>query len=231
MDFNLTQASTSPKGSGTPWAFAWRVGLFLRSGFVRTGACAPRTPGEAPRRRVRPWARRQLGRWLALVGACAALAAGAQQPAHQHGAARLDAALDGPLLTLALNTPLDSLLGFERAPRGAAEQRAARELVERLRSDASLLRPDPAAGCVRSGVELESAALSLGQARPDADGHAELDATWTFRCEAPQKLAFIDLGLVAAWPRIGRIDAQIASVRGQSLQVLRPPARRLAWPR
>lgn len=181
-------------------------------------------------------------RWIA---ACAALSAGAvlaQQRAHVHGVARLDAALDGPMLTLALEAPLDGLLGFERAPRSAAEQRAARELLERLRTDTSLLKPDPAAGCERTDLQIESAVLDAGAAKgaagpqesnPDrhAHAHADLEATWTFRCRSPGQLGFVDVGLATAWPRIGRIEVRIAGPRGQSAQQLRRPATRVAWPR
>jgi len=172
--------------------------------------------------------------WLAVLLvalAASAAPAAAQQHAHRHGVVQIDAALDGPLLSVVLNAPLDNLLGFERPPRGAAEQRAAKELIQRLTDDPSLIRPDPAAGCDRSELQLESAALGLGDAAPDGDGHAELDATWSFRCKAPDRLAFIDLGLMAVYPRIGRADVQIASAKGQSRQVLKRPAQRIAWPR
>lgn len=172
--------------------------------------------------------------WLAasLVAlAASTVPAAAQQHAHQHGVVRIDAALDGALLTVALNAPLDNLLGFERPPRSAAEQRAAKELIQRLKDDPALIRPDPAAGCERSELQLESAALGLGNAAPDGDGHAELDATWSFRCKAPERLAFIDLGLIAAYPRIGRAEVQIAAAKSQSRQVLKRPAQRIAWPR
>jgi len=186
-----------------------------------------------PRRR--PWLE-QTRASVVLVASMIALAAfttpaWAQQHAHQHGVVQIDAALDGPTLSVALNAPLDNLLGFERPPRSAAEQRAAKELIQRLKDDPALIRPDPAAGCERSELQLESAALGLGNAPPDADGHAELDATWSFRCKAPERLAYIELGLIAAYPRIGRAEVQIAAAKGQSRQVLKRPAQRIAWPR
>ena len=45
--------------------------------------------------------------------------------AHQHGVARLDVAVEATRVTLYLDTPLDNLLGFERAPRTDAERKAA----------------------------------------------------------------------------------------------------------
>lgn len=153
-------------------------------------------------------------------------------PAHQHGVARLDAVLDGPLLTVSLSLPLDSLLGFERAPRSAAEKQAGAALVERLRTDALLVQPDPAAGCVREAVEIASPALGVGSGPGDAGGeHADVDASWRFRCADPARLGHVELGLMKAWPRLLRVEAQLVGARGQARQVLRRPATRLAWPR
>jgi hypothetical protein len=43
--------------------------------------------------------------------------------AHAHGAAELGVAVDGPTVTLQLRSPLDSLLGFERAWRARRASR------------------------------------------------------------------------------------------------------------
>ncbi len=171
--------------------------------------------------------RRSVAAALLLVAALAHAA-----PAHQHGVAQLDAVLDGAVLTVSLSLPLDSLLGFERAPRSAAEKQAAAALVERLRTDALLVQPDPAAACVREAVEIASPALGLGPAPGGAaDEHADIDASFRFRCADPARLGHVELGLMKAWPRLSRIDAQLVGARGQARQVLRRPATRLVWPR
>jgi hypothetical protein len=167
---------------------------------------------------------------LALVHAIGAAAA-QDRHAHAHGVVVAEATLDGPSLDVTLRIPLDSLLGFERAPRSDAEKRAAQALVERLRRDATLVQPGAAAGCARTGVELVSAALGLGSAPADADGHAELEARWRFGCTAPDRLAHIELGIVGAYKRIARVDAAIVAPKGQTRQVLKRPAQRLAWPK
>lgn len=171
----------------------------------------------------------------ALLGA-GALAHAA--PPHQHGVAQLDAAIEGPALTVALNVPLDSLLGFERAPRSAAENQAAARLIERLKRSAEVVLPDPAAQCESTDVTLVSSALGLGDAAaggassPPAAGdeHADVDATYTFRCREPGKLGFIDLPVMKAYPRIGRVEAQVVGAKSQGRQVIKRPAMRLAWP-
>jgi Protein of unknown function (DUF2796) len=180
---------------------------------------------------------RSISRLCGLVPALVLLALFTAAPAraadpHQHGVARLDAALDGRMLTLAFASPLDNLLGFERKPRNEVERQAAQALVERWRGDATgLLRPDPAAGCRLVAVELESAVLGVGAASAGAGEHAELEAEWRFECAEPARLAFIELGLIAAYPRLKRVEVQIATAGGQRRQLLSRSASRLAWPR
>ncbi|HEU4460438.1 MAG TPA: DUF2796 domain-containing protein [Methylibium sp.] len=154
-------------------------------------------------------------------------------PPHEHGVARLAAALEGEALTLTFTLPLDSLLGFERAPRNAAEKQAADRAIDVLRRETEIVRPDAAAQCERSDVTLVSPVLGLGAAPEPAtaDAHADLDATYSFRCLQPARLAQIELPLMAAFPRIGRIEAQIVGEKGQRRQSAKRAAPKLTWPR
>ncbi len=150
--------------------------------------------------------------------------------AHEHGAARLDVALEGTTLTIALDTPLDGLLGFERAPRSEAERRAADQAVATLRAADKLFAIDPAARCALASVTLESAPLKLGAAAPAKDdGHGDLEGEFVFRCETVP--AFVDAGLFQAFPRLSRVDVQVAAPKGQRKQVLKRPAQRIDLPR
>ena len=62
---------------------------------------------------------------LALLSclASAGHAVAAADTAHEHGALKLDVAIDGQLLLISMEAPLDNLLGFERAPRSVAPTR------------------------------------------------------------------------------------------------------------
>jgi len=150
--------------------------------------------------------------------------------AHEHGAARLDVAVDDGTLTIVLDTPLDGLLGFERAPRSEAEKRAADQAVATLRAADKLFAIDPAARCTPASVALDSAPLKLGSAAPAKDdGHGDLEGTFTFQCQAAP--AFVDAGLFKSFPRLSRIDVQVATAKGQRKQVLKRPAQRIDLPR
>ena len=63
-----------------------------------------------------------------------------------------------------------------------------------------------------------------------ADTHAELDATWQFRCTAPHALQGLDLqALFRAFPGIRQLDAVVAGPRNQSGSRLSPGMTRLKW--
>ncbi len=152
-------------------------------------------------------------------------------PAHEHGAARLDVAVEPSRVVFMLELPLDSLLGFERAPRTDAERKAADVAIARLRDAGALFRVDPAAGCKLERVELRSGALSLGGAATSTDGHDDLDATFEFACTQAQKAGFAEIGLFAALPRLQRVDVQAVTRKGQMKATLKRPTTRLSLAR
>jgi hypothetical protein len=170
------------------------------------------------------------GRQLALGAAlCIAASAQAAGHAHEHGVVKLDIAIDAGTVTVQMQTPLDNLIGFERAPRNDAERKKADAAVARLKAADSLFRIDPAAGCTLGKVELVSAPLKLGASEPGAadDGHADLDADFTFTCRNAAGAAFIDLALFNAFAGMQRIEVQIAAPQGQFKRTLQRPASRI----
>lgn len=164
----------------------------------------------------------------ALAGATPALAASP----HEHGVARLDVAVDAGRVSFSLETPLDNLLGFERAPRTDAERAKADDAVARLRDAARLFRIDSAAGCTLAKVDLVSAALGLGRGPAPAaaakEGHADLDGQFDFQCTAGARAGFVELGLFDAFPALKRIELQLVTPKGQMKVTLRRPQSRVA---
>ena len=131
----------------------------------------------------------------ALLPAGAALAG----KAHQHGVVQLGVAVDGKQLSIELDSPLDSLVGFERAPRTDAEKRAAAAVLALLRSPKPPFAPDVAAGCTLQGSEVQASPLDPADAKAaaakpspapgtaKASAHADLSATFTYTCSQPRK--------------------------------------------
>jgi hypothetical protein len=176
---------------------------------------------------------KRLARILLLIAAVAAGAAAAAPHAHQHGAVRLAVAIDGAQLSIAMEAPLESLLGFERAPRNDAERRAATELLTRLRSGtAALFQPTGAAQCALVQAEVRAAVLEPApKAAAAEDDHADLDADYTFKCAQPGQLRTLELGLFDAFKRLRRIEVQVAGPKGQHKLTLERPARSIALQR
>lgn len=158
------------------------------------------------------------------------LLAQAAGKAHVHGIAKLDVAVEARTITLQLESPLDNLLGFERAPRTDAERKQADAMVAKLKAADAVFRIDPAAQCTLGKVDLASSALKLGQPDPSEEGHADIDGTFEFDCIDAARAAFIDVGLFE-FKRLQRLEVQVAAPKGQFKRDLKRPATRIVLTR
>jgi hypothetical protein len=165
--------------------------------------------------------------------------------AHVHGLGKLDAAIDDNTLTLQLDTPLESFVGFEHKPRTDKERAAVQRMAKTLRSDTAFV-PTPAAYCklkevtLRSGV-LDVAMLTGGGSsqagtkpaaaskQAESDGHADLDGEYTFTCADPGALNSLEVRLFDAFPHLERLDVQVIGPRGQTGGKLTAKNRTLRW--
>jgi len=169
--------------------------------------------------------------------------------AHVHGQAELEVAVSGGTLVLGLHSPLDSLLGFERAPRTAAQKAAVDNLLLQLRKPEALFVPSAAAQCVPAssvidapvlGVVRQAASGAQDSKRPAAkansesghsskDGHAELKAEFTFKCDRADQLRGLEAKLFDQFKNLRRLDVKVIGPRGQSSARLTPSRRTLTW--
>lgn len=148
-----------------------------------------------------------------------------QQHAHVHGQLKLDVAIDGPTVIIAMESPLDNIVGFERAPKTDAEKKTVEAAIAQLRAADKLFAIDPAANCKLGPVDLRSGALGLGNPDPaESGGHADLDASFSFNCTQAAAAKFIDVNLFAAFKGARQIDVQIATAQGQSKRQLKRPS-------
>lgn len=199
--------------------------------------CQARVLAES---RARLWTSSFLG--CVALGACRAialpalLAAGVVQAGpHVHGVASVDIAIDGRALAVRVDMPLDSLVGFERTPRTAAERRAAADALSRMRDARAWLIPDAAALCSLGEVRILAPVLEAdvpagpssaqGTTGGQDEAHADLQAEVYFDCKEPAQLKTLRLGLADTFNRIRRIDVQVVGPQGQSKSVLRGQAR------
>lgn len=156
--------------------------------------------------------------------------AGANPPtAHVHGVARLDIAIGSESVVLSLESPLDSLLGFEHHPRSAAQKAAVREMSERLQHPAALFVLTPAAQCTPLDRRITSPVLEDAPKSAADESHLDLDAEYRYRCVRPAALRDVTVRLFDAFPRLRRLDVQVATQNGQSAARLTPAQRRVTW--
>ncbi|MFT3959240.1 MAG: DUF2796 domain-containing protein [Desulfovibrio sp.] len=199
---------------------------------------------------------------LLALTACAVLMAAAPAFAHgphEHGAARMDVAVEGNTVEISLESPLANALPFEHAPRDAAQRQAVRNMAATLRQAENIFIFPTAAQCRIRQVRLESEALppalleegsagqpeQAGQNAPAAstsasepkghedhdghDEHADLDASFTFECVQPDALHGVDVRLFSAWPALHELRVQIVSPTGQHAAELNEQAHTLEW--
>jgi len=147
--------------------------------------------------------------------------------AHEHGAAELDAALDGSMLEIEFRSPAMNLVGFEHAPSSEADKRQIAAARRQLEQAGILFGLPVAAGCTLAETELESP-LFEGAAHDHDDEHehkhdddhegqhSEIHAHYHFDCATPQALEALDLqALFKAFPGMQRIQAQLIGPNGQ----------------
>jgi hypothetical protein len=155
---------------------------------------------------------------------------------HEHGVARLDAALDGSVLELQLQSPAMNLVGFEHAASSAADKAqvaAARKILEQ---PLALLQLDAAARCTVTTQTLESPLFGDQPAlatHDDEDGdddddhdhaageahehaHSEIHAVYQLTCAKPDALHSLSLApLFKAFPATRVVQLQVIAPSGQ----------------
>lgn len=132
-----------------------------------------------------------------------------QESKHVHGEVTLNLALENDLLSVEMEAPAINVVGFERAPRDAAEEKVVRDAAAWLSAGRALLGVPAAAGCRRVDATVE--APKWGDAKgkdagnhdhdhdhdhehgDDEHAHADYLATASYKCSNPSALAWIEV--------------------------------------
>lgn len=158
-----------------------------------------------------------------LAGTGSVVLAASSGHSHVHGQARLDLTLERNALRLEVELPMESLTGFERAPRNDEERQRLVRALEILRSP-GLFRPSPDAACKPTQQTLRwsgAGEAAVDGTLPGHDTHTDLLLTHEFICERPARLSAVETGLFDAFSRLRRVEARIAGpagVQARSLQ-------------
>ena len=177
---------------------------------------------------------------------CLLLLAGCAQPllaeesrqhgAHEHGAGKLDVALDGAALHIGLDSPAVNIVGFEQAPKTPEESESLKSALARLKDGAALFKMPKAAGCrlVDADVQTPLAGHEESTAQPDEhehvehehhhahdedheheQAHADITATWRFNCAHPEAVNRVKVKLFEAFPLTQRLQVQFITANRQ----------------
>jgi hypothetical protein len=168
------------------------------------------------------------GLLLATFGSYAQGSAAVHQHAHVHGIAKLSVAIQDKTVTISLESPLDSVIGFEHRANTPAQQSLIDALQARMKAPQDLFRFDPRAACALTKSEAESAIFQPAPAAGASEEHADLDASFEYTCAHPDKLTVLDVGLFQAYPRLKRLDIEVATDKGQFKRNLASPERQIA---
>jgi len=173
-----------------------------------------------------------LGTSSVLAIVCSASAAGGHErrhvDAHVHGEAELFAVVDEGRLMVELRSPLANFIGFEHAPRDAAEHAVLDAALSALSEDDALVVANPEAGCMIESVEVappEFAPHGDDGAADDPhhtdEGHAEIVTTHVFICTDIEALTSLDVPVLDAFPGIEEVEVTFVSDRRQTFQELK----------
>ena len=151
---------------------------------------------------------------------------------HHHGTGSVEATIDGGQIRIVLELPLESAVGFERAPKTDKEKAALADAAKLLNDANAIFVPTPAAQCT-----VESSQVSIPHtdgaptdgAPTDKDGHADVDATYVFRCANPAALKGIETTLFKHFKRLYRLEARRVGPTGQGSMRLSAKQPTLSW--
>ena len=126
--------------------------------------------------------------------------------AHVHGVAEMDVAIEGNKLVVTLESPADNLLGFEHAPKNAAEKAKLQKVTEQLNNAAVLFTPDAAAQCKAAKPEVKMPDFAKGS-------HSDIEVEYHFDCASLP--ASVALPLWKSFPGFKKITVNLATAAGQ----------------
>lgn len=130
---------------------------------------------------------------------------------HAHGKAEMELTIQGDSLRAVFRAPMDSLLGFEHAPKTDKQKAAIEQLRKKLSSPSQFFVPSPTAQCAQSAAEASST-LFTGKV---SGAHSDLEYRFAFKCANIKALTELDAVLFADYPRLHEIRALVVTDKGQ----------------
>ena len=148
-----------------------------------------------------------------------------QHAAHEHGKVMINVALEEKQLVIELDSPAVNVVGFEHAPRTDSERAAVRAASDLLKSGKGLFGLPKDALCLFQGAEVKA---PKWEASPEEHGapdkhehHADYEARFTYRCEAPRSLTWLEPWLLDKLLNVVEARVNIVTGSGQQSEVVK----------
>jgi Protein of unknown function (DUF2796) len=149
----------------------------------------------------------------AVLGPAHAQKAKREVGAHQHGASKLNVAVEDQTIAMELSAPADDIVGFEARPRTEKQKAAIEQATATLRDPLKLFTLPPAAGCTVASASVE---LVFGEGpRPEASDHAEFEGRYSLSCTNVAAVLDIEFPYFKLFPKVDEVEVQVISPKGQ----------------
>ena len=184
---------------------------------------------------INPLQTQVLSTLLLIIPLFLALPAGAAEPAHEHGIARISIAVEGHEIEIEMIVAGADAVGFEHTASSDSEKQAVVKAAKVLRDVNRIITLSPEADCRAEEVEVISGLMedrneSSNQNHDhqhkakNKDGHAEVHsefiAHYHFHCEFPSKLTQANVGFFKMFPSAHELEARWITPRGQGTSKL-----------
>lgn len=144
-----------------------------------------------------------------------------QHGVHEHGHVVLNVALEGDTLVLEWSAPADQVLGFEHAPRTAAERERLAAATQWITRGTDVLGLPPAAGCRVRTVAHTPPALQNS-------AHVDYRARHVLVCAKPMALAWVEPWLLRKLQNVEHVEVNIVAPGVQRQNTVRRADERIA---
>jgi hypothetical protein len=146
-----------------------------------------------------------------------------QRPPHEHGKVTINAALDGRQLVIELDSPAMNVVGFEHEPRTDDERATVRSAANLLHSGRGLFNMPKESLCLFKTADIKAPQWEAQEEHGEHgqhEHHADYEARFTYRCEAPNRLTWIEPALLGSLRNVIEARVNIATARGQQSNVV-----------
>ncbi len=135
--------------------------------------------------------------------------AGSRHKAHDHGHAALSIVSEGNSLSLELESPAESIVGFEHTAKTEKEKRAVAEAqakIDRL----VVLKPE--LGCTK-----EQGSLEIEQEKHSS--HSDIEIKLSYKCQKPLAGSTVEIRLLNEFPKLKSVKTQVIGDKPRGLSI------------